>query len=180
MHQDPVVRYPRLAMLLTTCLLCGLAGRVAADPVEGWWQSADSVLYVHIENGQAHIVAAGILNPALVRGEPVSWSAAQPLLDGGNNQPALRARPLLGLDLAENYIWQKKRWQGSLYDPRSGRQFQSHMSVVKGDLSIRAYLGTPMLGQTRTFQPYEPCKTYGDSSMVLWDGAEAPACLDAN
>ena len=33
---------------------------------------------------------------------------------------------------------------------------------------------------TRTFQPYEPCKTYGDSSMVLWDGAEAPACLDAN
>ncbi|NCF44367.1 MAG: DUF2147 domain-containing protein [Proteobacteria bacterium] len=180
MNQGPTVSYPRLKVLLTVCLLCGLAARLAADPVQGWWQSADSVLYVHIDDGQAHIVAAGILNPALVRGEPVSWSAAQPLLDGGNSQPELRTRPLLGLDLAENYTRQKKRWQGNLYDPRSGRQFQSHMSVVEGDLSIRAYVGTPMFGQTRIFQPYDPCRTYGDSRMVLWAGATAPVCLQTN
>ena len=57
-----------------------MSGQVAAA-VEGWWQSWDSLLYVAVENGEARVFAAGILNPALVKGDLVNWGPKAPLLD---------------------------------------------------------------------------------------------------
>ena len=47
--------------------------------------------------------AAGILFPALVKGDLVRWSAEQPLLDADNPDPELRDRPLLGMELTDKY-----------------------------------------------------------------------------
>ena len=61
-----------------------MSSQVVAETIEGWWQSWDSLLYVLVENGEARVFAAGILNPALVKGDLVRWSAEQPLLDADN------------------------------------------------------------------------------------------------
>ena len=118
-------------------VLLVMSGQVAADAVEGWWQSWDSLLYVSVENGEARVFAAGILNPALVKGDLVSWSPEAPLLDLENPDPELRDRPLLGMELTENYRKKGKQWRGRLYDPRSGAWYKSHLSVVDGVLNIR-------------------------------------------
>ena len=34
------------------------------------------------------------------------------------------------------------------------------MTVVDEVLNIRGYIGMPMLGQTRTFERFDPCRVY--------------------
>jgi hypothetical protein len=154
-----------------------------SDPsgIEGWWQSWDSLLYITFEQGEARVFAAGILNPSLVKGELVSWSLEEPLTDLENPDPNLRSRSLLGLEVGDGLRKEDLRkkgalWQGRIYDPRSGTWYKSRLSIVDGQLNIRGYIGMPMLGQTRVFDPYEPCKVYEDKTMVIWSGAKPPAC----
>ena len=149
--------------------------------IEGWWQSWDSLLYITVEQGEARVFAAGILNPSLVKGELVSWSLEEPLTDLENPDPNLRSRSLLGLEVGDGLRKEDLRkkgalWQGRIYDPRSGTWYKSRLSIVDGQLNIRGYIGMPMLGQTRVFDPYEPCKVYEDKTMVIWSGAKPPAC----
>ena len=144
--------------------------------IEGWWQSWDSLLYIFVEQGEARVFAAGILNPSLVKGESVYWSLEEPLTDLENPDPNLRSRSLLGLEVGADMRNKGKRWQGRIYDPRSGTWYKSRLSIVDGQLNIRGYIGMPMLGQTRVFDPYEPCKVYEGKAMVIWSGAKPPTC----
>ena len=121
-------------------MLLVMSSQAAADAIEGWWQSWDSLLYVSVQNGEARLFAAGILNPALVKGDLVSWSSEKPLLDIDNPDPQLRGRPLLGMELTENYRKKGKQWRGRLYDPRSGAWYKSHLTVVGSVLNIRGYI----------------------------------------
>lgn len=166
----------RFGARVLALLLFMMSSQAVADPIEGWWQSWDSLLYVSVENGEARVFAAGILNPALVKGDWVSWSLEAPLLDIDNPDPALRGRSLLGMELTENYRKKGKQWRGQLYDPRSGAWYKSHLSVVDSVLNIRGYIGMPMLGQTRTFERFEPCKVYEDAVMVVWSKVQPPIC----
>ena len=147
-----------------------------ASDIEGWWQSWDSLLFIAVEQGEARVFAAGIFNPSLVKGEQVSWSLEEPLTDLQNSDPNLRNRSLLGLEVGDDLRRSGKRWQGRIYDPRSGTWYKSRLSIVDGQLNIRGYIGMPMLGQTRVFDPYEPCEVYEDKAMVIWSGAKPPAC----
>ncbi len=169
-----------LAARLLAVALLFTATSAAAEEIQGWWQSWDSVLYVSVENDEAQLFAAGILNPSLVKGELVSWSLEQPLLDIENPQPELQSRPLLGLQISAELRQQGKLWRGRIYDPRSGAWYKSNVSVVDGDLNIRGYIGMPMLGQTRVFQRYNPCKRYPDKVMVIWSEVTAPSCDSAS
>ena len=180
-----------LAALLALSIAFSPVQSLASDPsdpsgIEGWWQSWDSLLYIFVEQGEARVFAAGILNPSLVKGELVSWSLEEPLTDLENPDPNLRSRSLLGLEVGDGLRKEDLRkedlrkkgalWQGRIYDPRSGTWYKSRLSIVDGQLNIRGYIGMPMLGQTRVFDPYEPCKVYEDKAMVIWSGAKPPAC----
>ena len=173
--QKTTRRFRALPLMLALMLLV-TSSQAAADTIEGWWQSWDSLLYVSVENGEARVFAAGILNPALVKGDLVNWSPEVPRLDTDNPDPELRGRPLLGMELTENYRKKGRQWRGQLYDPRSGAWYKSHLSVVDSELNIRGYIGMPMLGQTRTFERFEPCKVYDDAVMVVWSKVQPPAC----
>jgi len=50
------------------------------------------------------------------------------------------------------------------------------LSAVDGVLNIRGYIGMPMLGQTRIFERYDPCKVYEDAVMVVWPKVQPPVC----
>ena len=118
--------------------------------------------------------AAGILNPALVKGDLRNQSQG-PATGFGNPDPKLRDRPLLGMELTEDYRKKGNQWRGRLYDS-PGAWYKSHLSVVDGVLNIRGYIGMLMLGQTRTLERYDPCKVYEDAVMVVWSKVQPPAC----
>ena len=175
-RQSPRLGWWTNVLVLAFVVSSAAANSAGDEDIGGWWQSWDSLLFVSVQDDQAQLFAAGILNPSLVKGELLSWSAENPLLDIENPDPSLQSRRLLGLEISENLRKQGKLWRGRIYDPRSGSWYKSHISVVDDELNIRGYIGMPMLGQTRIFQRYDPCKRYGDKVMVIWSGANPPLC----
>ena len=132
----------------------------AKDEVVGYWAGPDSILHLTIDgvslNG--HVVS---LKDAVYLPEEAPKPAGEPRLDDNNPDEALRSRPLLGLNLFSNYEHTGKRWQGKIYDPESGKTYSSRVSLDKdGNLKMRGYIGTPLLGRTVVFEPLSLCKPH--------------------
>lgn len=75
-----------------------------------------------------------------------------PKLDKHNPKPELRKVPLLGLTIVKNLKYDDGRWtDGTIYDPKSGKTYDSTIFVEDGNLQIRGYIG--WFYQTRTWTP---------------------------
>jgi len=75
--------------------------------------------------------------------------------DEKNPKSALKNRPLLGIELLQNFVYQKDGvWEdGSIYDPKTGKTYSCTISMISSDkLSVRGYVGISLLGRTETWQ----------------------------
>ena len=74
-----------------------------------------------------------------------------PKLDVNNPDPALRTRPILGMDLIADFSRKSDRqWvNGKIYDPRDGKTYKCKMTLQKdGTLKVRGYVGVSLFGKT--------------------------------
>lgn len=129
-------------------LLCLAAASRGADvpPVDGTWLSGDGDGWIEISR-----VGAGL--SGVVRGSPNS-ADDRPDTDEKNPDPALRRRPLIGLELFADFSWDGDgRWTGgTIYDPNSGKTYRCIITWVdENTLQVRGYVGVPMLGRTETW-----------------------------
>lgn len=76
----------------------------------------------------------------------------QPLLDRLNPDPALRARPLLGLTVlqglrrADEHSWV----DGTIYNPNDGQSYDVSIAIEDDRTArVRAYVGLPLFGKTQ-------------------------------
>ena len=132
----------------SAALLCFLAVSRAADApaVEGTWLSGDG-------DGWIEITQTGPGLSGVIRGSPNS-DDERPDTDAKNPDPALRSRPLIGLELFEGFSWDGDgRWTGgTIYDPNSGKTYRCIITWVdENTLKVRGYVGLPMLGRTETW-----------------------------
>jgi len=77
-----------------------------------------------------------------------------PLVDLRDKDPALRARPVMGLKILDGLRRTGERtWaDGKLYNPDDGETYQVSVSIQDdGALRLRAYVLLPLFGQTRIF-----------------------------
>jgi uncharacterized protein (DUF2147 family) len=130
-------------------LVCLLAVSHAGDmpPVEGTWLSGDG-------DGWIEITLAGNGLSGVIRGSPNSGND-RPDTDDKNPDPALRSRPLTGLELFEGFSWDGEgRWTGgTIYDPNSGKTYRCIITWVdENTLSVLGFVGIPMLGRTETWK----------------------------
>ncbi|MEM7001790.1 MAG: DUF2147 domain-containing protein [Pseudomonadota bacterium] len=138
--------------------LPAMATDVPNAEVLGRWASETAVLNVTEQNGQlhAHIIA---LKDPLYTAEEQLGPVGTPRLDDNNPDASLRERPVLGMDLLVEYRHSGKRWEGKIYDPESGNTYSSRMKVDRdGNLAMRGYIGTPLLGRTAIFVPVSTCQ----------------------
>jgi uncharacterized protein (DUF2147 family) len=80
----------------------------------------------------------------------------QPLADVKNKDPALRTRPLLGLNVLQGLrAIDENDWvDGEVYNPDDGLSYQTRMSIESnGNLRVRAFILLPMLGHTLIWTP---------------------------
>jgi len=143
------------------------AGATFADEREavvGRWAAKDSVIEVAETNGTLHATIIAILNPVYREGEDGPVGATR--VDLKNPDEGLRARPIVGMDLLSDYAFKDGKWQGSVYDPGSGKVYKSQITVSSdGKLLMRGYIGTPMLGRTQEWIRASTC--LGDIPKML-------------
>lgn len=105
--------------LIAIALLAGIAASPAqaAPDVTGNWVTQDKSGLVTISRCGANL--CGKVAKALIR------KPGYPQTDVHNPNPALRKRPILGLQILSGFTPGKDRWEGKIYDPESGKTYRS-------------------------------------------------------
>jgi uncharacterized protein (DUF2147 family) len=91
----------------------------------------------------------GLKNPNYVTS--ANGPVGTPKVDRKNPDPALRNRPIIGLQVIEGLTSTgDNRWEnGSCYDPESGNSYQCKIHLDKpGRLEVRGFIGFSLLGRT--------------------------------
>lgn len=116
----------RLALAVTLAAAALGAQARAASPVEGMWRTPHN-------NGQVEIASCG---PAIC-GRIVTSSriAVDPnLKDVRNRDPALRDRPLKGLEILKGFTGGPQEWKGgTVYNPDDGGTYRGVIKLENGD-----------------------------------------------
>lgn len=124
-----------------TLLLLAVAAR--AETPLGLWESGES----HIE---IYHCGERLCGRIAALDEPLDENG-KPKLDDNNPDPALRTRPILGMDLIADFSRKSDRkWvNGTIYDPRDGKTYKCKMTLQKdGTLKVRGYVGVSLFGKT--------------------------------
>ena len=88
--------------------------------------------------------------------------------DTYNPNPALRSRPLCGLQIGGGFTLSGpgRASGGTLYDPKSGKTYRGAMTAEGDKLELRGYVGIPLFGRseawTRAAAPASPCAISGN------------------
>lgn len=74
--------------------------------------------------------------------------------DVKNPDAALHSRPILGLEILTNFIYDDGKWtDGKIYDPKSGKTYSCNMTMKGNDvLNMRGYVGISLLGRSETWK----------------------------
>ena len=129
-----------------------LALPVTADTfdIEGTWLSGDGdgLIAIRIEDGAIRARIVGSPNESPDRAKT----------DAKNPDPALRGRPLVGLEIFKDFRYEGNgEWSGgSIYDPNSGKTYSCKIKLIGTDtLKVRGFIGIALIGRTElwTRQP---------------------------
>ncbi len=126
------------------------APSVAAEEIVGLWDTGES----HVEIYSCGELLCGRIAEL---DEPLDEDGNEKL-DENNPDPALRARPIIGMDLIAGFSRAgKRKWEdGTIYDPRDGKTYKCKMTLQRdGTLKVRGYVGIPLLGKTVIWTPVE-------------------------
>jgi uncharacterized protein (DUF2147 family) len=125
--------------------------------VVGFWAGEESILEVALADDGLSARVFALTDP-VYRPDEQDGPAGAVRRDDRNEDEALRQRPVLGLELLSGYRYEDGRWQGKIYDPKTGNTYNSRMWVDgEGRLKMRGYVGVPMLGRTVEYVPVSDC-----------------------
>ncbi len=131
-------------LIIAATLALAASPALAADPVQGEWL---------IQGGSAKVRIGPCPAKADRMCGVVSWlaPASARATDSNNPDPALKARPILGLTMIRDFRQAAPgRWTGGkIYDPNSGRTYDSKISVnANGTLKVEGCVLMVCQGQT--------------------------------
>jgi len=135
--------------LLITPFVSVQAQDVKADDVVGIWltQYKDSKVEIY-KDGNKYFGKIVWLET------PIDSITGKPKVDDKNEDPNLRNRPIMGMKLLENFVFDgDEEWEdGTIYDPKKGKTYSCYMEFPdknnKDRLKIRGYIGFSLLGRT--------------------------------
>lgn len=137
---------PRFSCFLFAALLAALPVRAQSPTPAGVWLHANQRIKIEI------VPCGDLLCGKLVWFRWPNDAQGLPLVDLKNPDPALRARPLLGLAVLSGLRRSSETaWEdGKIYNPDDGENYSAKMSINNdGSLRIRAYVLFPLFGKTQ-------------------------------
>jgi uncharacterized protein (DUF2147 family) len=137
-----------LGLLLTPFVSVQAQDDVKPDDVIGVWltQYKDSKVEIY-KDGNKYFGKIVWLK------EPIDSITGKPKVDDKNEDPNLRNRPIMGMLLLKNFVFDDDEWEdGTIYDPKKGKTYSCYMEFPDEDnkdrLKIRGYIGVSLLGRT--------------------------------
>lgn len=78
----------------------------------------------------------------------------KPKTDEKNPTESLKNRPVLGLEILKNFIFDDGKWiDGTIYDPKSGKTYSCKLTLKDANqLSVRGFIGVSLIGRTEVFK----------------------------
>lgn len=135
--------------LLTVC--CVTVAKAQTDKIEGEWYNdikSARVLITKASNGKFYGKVIWLKEP-LENGKPK--------VDRLNEDPKLRSRPRLGLQVLADFVkdGDTKYTDGTIYDPLNGKTYSCIITYKGKTLAIRGYIGISLFGRTTTWSRVE-------------------------
>ncbi|MBS7564657.1 DUF2147 domain-containing protein [Mucilaginibacter sp. Bleaf8] len=138
-----MIKKVSFSILLFSILTATTALAQRADDILGRWVNSSG-------EGQIQIYKKG----SEYFGK-LSWiklpndEAGKPKTDKKNPDPALRSRPILGLEILKDFTFDDDTYEGgTIYDPKSGKTYSCKMTLDGTRLKMRGYIGVSLLGRT--------------------------------
>ena len=77
--------------------------------------------------------------------------------DVKNPEEDLRSKPILGLEILKNFIFEDGKWtDGKIYDPKTGKTYSCNMTMKGNDvLNMRGYIGISLIGRSETWKRFK-------------------------
>ena len=119
---------------------------VQGDDILGIWLNEDKDAHVEIYK------IDGKYNGKIIWLEnPIDDDTGEPKLDDENQDESMRTRPVMGLLLLRDFVFDEDEWEkGKIYDPKNGKDYSCYMEFKddKDNLKVRGFIGFSMLGRT--------------------------------
>ncbi len=125
------------------------AQSVKANDILGVWLTQDKDSHVEI-----YKVGNKFFGKIVWLQDPIDSITGKPKLDDKNENPSLRNRPVMGLKLLKNFVFDgDNEWEnGTIYDPKKGKTYSCYIKFPnennKNRIKIRGYIGFSLLGRT--------------------------------
>ena len=141
----------RLLILALGMLLLSSVAKAQTDRLEGLWYNDIKSAKILITHG-----ADGKFNGKVVwLKEPLK--NGKPKVDELNEDPKLRTRPRLGLQVLTGFVkdGDEKYDDGTIYDPLNGKTYSCKITYKGKTLDIRGYIGISLFGRTTVWSRVE-------------------------
>ncbi|MEZ4721417.1 MAG: DUF2147 domain-containing protein [Flavobacteriales bacterium] len=137
-----------LATLLT-CIWCLAGVAQKADDILGVWYNQEKTAKVEIfKKSDKYFGKIVWLDEPLRDGKPK--------LDINNEEESLRSRPVMGLQILNDFEWDDDEWDdGTIYDPKNGETYSCYITKEGNKLNVRGYIGISIIGRTATWTKAE-------------------------
>jgi len=141
----------KLQILLATILTATAAFGTVPDNILGSWKThgGDSKLELFKNGGKIYGKIVWLKKPNYI--DSKDGPVGKTKVDRKNPNPALRNRPILGLQVIKGLTPKgDNRWgNGICYDPETGKSYKCNMRLASPDrLELRGYIGISLIGRT--------------------------------
>ncbi|MES2447538.1 MAG: DUF2147 domain-containing protein [Bacteroidota bacterium] len=78
----------------------------------------------------------------------------KPKVDVKNPNANLRAKPILGLEIVKDFVYEDKEYiDGKVYDPKTGKTYSGKMTLEGANkLNMRGFIGISLIGRTEAWK----------------------------
>lgn len=133
-------------LFLTFCSITGFAQN--KDAVVGKWLSAtgEGQIEIYKRADKYFGKLSWIKDPNDEKGKPK--------LDIKNPNLSLHVKPILGLEILKDFIFEGGKWtDGTIYDPQTGKTYSCNLTLKEnGQLNIRGYIGISLIGRSEVWK----------------------------
>jgi len=128
-----------------------LMAQHSANDILGKWLNEDEDAHVEI-----YKEAGKYYGKVVWLRDPIDEETGKPKLDDENSDESLQNRPVLGLILLKDFIFDgDDEWEdGTIYDPKNGKTYDCFMKInEEGVLKIRGFIGISWIGRNTYWTP---------------------------